>query len=226
MCCLATWLLLAGVTCALGQSIPISPDARTASTASSPDRISRTESGATDAAGNILPPHTQPPQADSEDSPKVTLASLPKNLLVDQQAFWTLPLHLNTKDLSFVVPAAFSTALLIGSDTALQPYLPKSPNTIRMAANASTAGMAALLGTGAGLFVWGQATHDQHKRETGLLTGEAAIDAYAAATAIKYMTQRERPNTGNGKGSFFVRGRFISLRHCGGKLGRRNRHRP
>ncbi len=115
-------------------------------------------------------------------------------------------MHLNTKDLSFVVPAAFSTALLIGSDTALQPYLPKSPNTIRMAANASTAGMAALLGTGAGLFVWGQATHDQHKRETGLLTGEAAIDAYAAATAIKYMTQRERPNTGNGKGSFLYGG--------------------
>ena len=136
----------------------------------------------------------------------MTLRSLPKNLLQDQEAFWTLPFHANTSDLSFVVPAAFGTALLIGSDTYIEPHLPQSPSTVSHAATASTAGMLALLGTGGGLFLWGQATHDERKSETGLLAGEAAIDAYAITTAFKYMTQRERPYTGNGKGSFFYGG--------------------
>ncbi len=132
-----------------------------------------------------------------------SLRSLPKDLLVDQKAFWTLPFHLRAQDLTFIVPATFGSALLVGSDTAIEAHLPTSPNTVKMAANASTAGMAALVGTGGGLFLVGQMTHDEHKRETGLLMGEAAIDAYAASTAIQYITQRERPFTGNGRGQFF-----------------------
>jgi membrane-associated phospholipid phosphatase len=135
-----------------------------------------------------------------------SLRSLPKNLLIDQKAFWTLPFHLKVKDLTFIVPATFGTALLVGSDTAIEAHLPTSPNTVKMAANASTAGMAALVGTGGGLFLVGQMTHDEHKRETGLLMGEAAIDAYAASTAVQYITQRERPFTGNGRGQFFYGG--------------------
>ena len=140
--------------------------------------------------------------SDTQES-SASLRSLPKNLLVDQKAFWTLPLHLNVKDLNFILPATFGSALLVGSDTAIEAHLPTSPNTVKMAANASTAGMAALIGTGGGLFLVGQMTHDEHKRETGLLMGEAAIDAYAASTAIQYITQRERPFTGNGRGQFF-----------------------
>ena len=139
----------------------------------------------------------------NNEGTSASLRSLPKNLLVDQKAFWTLPFHLNVKDLTFIVPATFGTALLVGSDTAAEAHLPTSPNTVKMAANASTAGMAALIGTGAGLFLVGQMTHDEHKRETGLLMGEAAIDAYAASTAIQYITQRERPFTGNERGQFF-----------------------
>ena len=140
--------------------------------------------------------------SDTQES-SASLRSLPKNLLVDQKAFWTLPLHLNVKDLNFILPATFGSALLVGSDTAIEAHLPTSPNTVKMAANASTAGMAALIGAGGGLFLVGQMTHDEHKRETGLLMGEAAIDAYAASTAIQYITQRERPFTGNGRGQFF-----------------------
>lgn len=133
----------------------------------------------------------------------VSLRSLPKNLLVDQKAFWTLPFHLNVKDLTFILPATVGSALLVGSDTAIESHLPTSRNTVNMAANASTAGMAALIGTGGGLFLIGQMTHDEHERETGFLMGEAAIDAYAASTALQYITQRERPFTGNGRGQFF-----------------------
>lgn len=138
-----------------------------------------------------------------DEQSDLTLRAFPKNLLQDQMAFWTLPFHLDVQSLSFLVPATFGTAALIGSDTAIEKHLPTSPNTVKMAANASTAGMAALVGVGGGLYLIGQATHDEHKREAGYLIGEAAIDAYAASTAMQYITQRERPFTGNDKGQFF-----------------------
>ena len=101
-------------------------------------------SSSSSAPSSIAPPAVAPLNAYAEPAP-VTLRSLPKNLLQDQEAFWTLPFHANTSDLSFVVPAAFGTALLIGSDTYIEPHLPQSPSTVSHAATASTAGMLALL---------------------------------------------------------------------------------
>ena len=141
-----------------------------------------------------------------DEQSDLTLRALPKNLLQDQVAFWTLPFHLDVQSLTFLVPATFGTAALIGSDTAIEKHLPTSPNTVKMAANGSTAGMAALVGVGGGFYLMGKVTHDEHKREAGYLMGEAAIDAYAASTAMQYITQRERPFTGNDKGQFFYGG--------------------
>ena len=109
--------------------------------------------------------------------------SLPKNMLQDQEAFWTLPFHLNTSDLSFVVPAAFGTALLIGSDTFVESRLPQSPTKISRASSASTAGMVALLGTGGG-FLWG-------RRRTTAQTGNRLPPAKPPSTL---MPSRRRLN--------------------------------
>src|SRR5450755_3860633 len=136
----------------------------------------------------------------------LAVRDLPRNLLQDQTAFWTQPFHFDVRSLGFLVPATFGAAALIGSDTAIESHLPKSPNTIKMAANGSTAGMAALVGVGGGLYLLGNVSHDDHKREAGYLIGEAAIDAYAASTLLQYTTQRERPFTGNNKGQFFYGG--------------------
>jgi membrane-associated phospholipid phosphatase len=137
------------------------------------------------------------------ESPALKVSQLPKYLLEDQQAFWTLPAHFRVPDLTFLVPATFGTAFLIGTDTDIESHLPSSPSLIKDAAKASTAGAWGLVGVGGGLFLIGSATHNEHQRETGFLAGEAAIDAYAASTALQYITQRERPFTGNNKGSFF-----------------------
>ena len=146
------------------------------------------------------------PLADRFTQPDLRFRALPEHLLQDQTAFWLQPFHFKVQTLGFLVPATFGTAALIGSDTAIEQHLPTSPNTVKIAANGSTAGMFALVAAGAGLFVVGQATHDPHKREAGYLVGEAAIDAYVASTATQYFTQRERPFTGNGKGQFFYGG--------------------
>jgi len=136
-------------------------------------------------------------------SPALKVSALPKYLLEDQKAFWTLPSRFRAPDLTFLVPATFGTALLIGTDTKIESHLPTSSNVINYAAKGSTAGALGLVGVGGGMFLIGSATHNEHQRETGFLVGEAAIDAYAASTALQYITQRERPFTGNNKGTFF-----------------------
>jgi membrane-associated phospholipid phosphatase len=153
-------------------------------------------------------PTTQPPKSISSDDGEsnVTLKSLPKNIWQDQQAFLTTPFRMQSQNLFFVVPAIFATSILVGTDTKIEAHLPKSTSTINLAANASNAGMGILLGAGAGLFLLGEKHHDDHERETGLLAGEAALDAYIDATAFKYIAGRERPGTGNNRGDFFSGG--------------------
>ena len=155
-------------------------------------------------SANGQPAATAVPGQDSE--PHIQLRSLPKNLLEDQEAFLTTPFRMRAGNLFFLLPATAMSAVLVGSDTALESHLPTGTNTVKMAVNASNAGMAALLGTGGGLFLWGQFTGNEHKRETGFLTGEAAIDAYIDSTAFKYIAGRQRPYTGNGRGDFFQGG--------------------
>src|ERR1019366_6301858 len=156
--------------------------------------------------------------ADVNGPTGLTVRNFPKNFLQEQAAFWTQPLHLDVHSLGFLVPATFGTAALIATDTSIEPHLPKSANTIKMAANGSTAGMLGLVGVGGGLYLVGKATHDEHKIETGYLVGEAAIDAYASSTAMQYITQRERPFTGNNKGQFF-RARLQPCRNAPLKTG-------
>ncbi len=153
---------------------------------------------------NVSSNAPSPPAYQEQSTLKVN--ELPKYLLEDQKAFWTLPFHLRVPDLTFLVPATFGTAFLVGSDTAIEAHLPTSSNTTKLAANGSTAGALGLVGLGGGMFLIGSSTHNQHQRETGFLVGEAAIDAYAASTALQYITQRERPFTGNNKGPFFSGG--------------------
>jgi len=95
----------------------------------------------------------------------VTLGALPKNLLEDQEAFWTSPFRMRTGNLSFLVPATFASAFLVGSDTAAETHLPKATATVSRAATASNAGMAALLGAGGGLFLWGQIHQNEHQHD-------------------------------------------------------------
>jgi len=141
-----------------------------------------------------------------EGTSMLKVTSLPKYLLQDQEAFWTLPGRFRIPSLSFYVPATIGTALLVGTDTAIEKHLPTSSNIVNAASKGSTAAALGLVAVGGGLFLTGQVDKNEHQRETGFLVGEAAIDAYGISTAFQYITQRERPYTGNNKGTFFYGG--------------------
>ena len=103
-------------------------------------------------------------------------------------------------------PFALAGTVLLASDTAVEKHAPSNPNTISRGTTASNAGLAALAGAGAGMFLWGHLTHNDQQRETGLLSGEAAIDAALDTEIIKYAVGRDRPFVGDGRGRFFQGG--------------------
>jgi len=142
------------------------------------------------------------------------IKSLPKNLFLDQVEFWTAPAHMGEKQWQWAVPAVIAGAGLIAADNNIEKHVPTSASTVSHGVTASNAGVAALAGAGAGLFVLGHLKGDDHKSETGLLAGEAAIGAFLDTEVFKYAAGRERPFTGSKTGRFFVGGDSFPSTHA------------
>jgi len=137
-----------------------------------------------------------------------------RNFVEDQKAIWTSPFHLKPADADWLLPVGALTAGLFATDTEFEKHLSNSPNHLKYSKDFSNAGVGAFVGVGAGLYVWGHVTHDEHKRETGFLAGEAAIDSLAATYALKYALGRERPLTNNYQGGFWQGGDSFPSEHA------------
>jgi hypothetical protein len=129
-----------------------------------------------------------------------------RNIAEDQKSIWTSPAHLHLADADWLVPLGTATGLLLATDSEVSKHLGGSPSRINRSDNISNAGIGALIGTGAGLYLWGRVTHEEHKRETGLLAGEAAIDSLAVTFVTKYAFGRDRPLQDNYRGQFWQGG--------------------
>ena len=156
-------------------------------------------------------PETQSPDL---SLPPVRLLSLPRNLFLDQKNIWSAPFHMTDSELHWAVPLAFAGAALVATDTAIEKHAPKSSTTASHAVTVSNAGLAAMAGVGGGMFLWGHLTHNDEERETGLLSGEAGIDAFLDTEVFKYALGRDRPFTGNGRGRFFQGGNSFPSQHA------------
>jgi membrane-associated phospholipid phosphatase len=144
----------------------------------------------------------------------VDIKSLPKNLFLDQKNFFTAPFHMNEKQLEWALPAVLVGAGFIASDKTLEKHVPTNPKTVSHAVSVSNAGVAALVASGAGLFLWGHLHSNDQQRETGLLAGEAAIGAFLDTELFKYAAGRERPFVGTSPGRFFVGGDSFPSAHA------------
>jgi len=137
-----------------------------------------------------------------------------KNMAGDQKAIWTSPLHLRLHDANWLVPLGGLVAALLATDTATSRHLSNSPNRISQSRSFSNMGAATLIGAAGGLYLLGKMRHNEHMRETGLLSGEAVIDSYLAATAIKSAAGRERPYVANAEGRFRQGGNSFPSEHA------------
>src|SRR5712664_1935045 len=138
----------------------------------------------------------------SEDRENSVGLHLLKNIAEDQKALWIGPTHLHWVDADWLVPLGGAAAAMFATDTEYSKHLSNSPSRIKYSKDVSNYGLAAMVGIGGGMYVWGHLTHDDHKIETGILAGEAAIDSLVPVYGMKYAFGRERPLEDNYRGRF------------------------
>ncbi|HZS98880.1 MAG TPA: capsule assembly Wzi family protein [Terriglobales bacterium] len=154
--------------------------------------------------------HSLEPGADPENRVGLPLI---EHFAQDQQGFWLAPTHLRTKDLRWIMPGVVGLSALFASDHWISQQVPDKPNQLKQSLNVSDYMAYSMAAAAGGAFVWGHITKNERLRETGFLSGEAAINALAVSQVFKFTTQRPRPLVGDGKGTFFQGGNSFPSDH-------------
>ena len=137
-----------------------------------------------------------------------------KNILRDQKAIWTSPLHLHAHDAGWLVPLGVGTAALIATDQQTGDEIAESDKLLNASRVVSYAGSAYGVGAvAAAFYIFGRAKHNYRARETAVLGAEALIDSAIVATSIKAITQRTRPTGGQSRSDFFDGGSSFPSGH-------------
>jgi membrane-associated phospholipid phosphatase len=136
-----------------------------------------------------------------------------KDLVQDQRQIWTALARTRFSDSTWLVPLGGITAGLFATDRQFSASLSQDPGRVRHYKEFSNAGIASLIGTGAGLYLFSYPTHNEHWRETGYLAGEAALNSLLTVEALKYSFRRERPYMDAGNGRFFSGGTSFPSEH-------------
>src|SRR5437879_6157062 len=95
-----------------------------------------------------------------------------KKLLADQKTIWTSPAKIRQDHLPWLIPFVSVSGGLFATDSNVAKQLSSSPSLISNSRNFANAGVASLVAGGAGFYLWGRATQNEHARETGVLYSE------------------------------------------------------
>jgi hypothetical protein len=166
--------------------------------------------------GQLLPDQTDAKQLNNPDEiseSRVGFALL-RNIALDQKSIWTSPFHLRSADATWLFPFATVTALSVATDRSFVHALSSDPRKLDRYRSFSNDGEAALVGVGAGSYIWSYISHDEHERETGILTGEAVVDGLVTTQALKYTFGRQRPTADQGRVDFFKQGNAFPSDHA------------
>jgi Capsule assembly protein Wzi/PAP2 superfamily len=148
-----------------------------------------------------------------EDPHNQLISPFVKHIVADQEQFWTSPARLHVRDLDWIAPFAGITGAFVASDSWMTKQVPDKSNQLTRSLHISDYSTYSMIGIGGGSFLLGRMTHNDHLAETGLLSGEAAINSTAVAYLFKEITQRQRPLDGNGHGDFFKGGSSFPSEH-------------
>ena len=139
-----------------------------------------------------------------------------RDIWTDQKAIWTSPFHLNKKQAATIVlPLAAVTAGLIATDSQTSKFLANTPGQVEWSQRFSNFGALYTLGmvTG-GSLIGGKIIHNPTYVQIGRISAEALINSIIVNYALKAVTQRERPDHGNGDGRFWVGGQSFPSGHA------------
>ncbi len=147
--------------------------------------------------------------ADPEN--RFSLISL-KHITNDQRQFWSSPKELRKPAAwKTLLPFAGLTAALIAGDHWMAKQVPLSQ--VQRSREISNYAMFSLVGAAAGSYALGQFAGNDRLRETGFLSGEAALNSTLIVFALKETTRRQRPDEGSGNGSFWQGGSSFPSEH-------------
>ena len=137
-----------------------------------------------------------------------------QDFLQDQGQIWSSPARMRFSDATWLVPVGGIAAGLFATDRQYSASLPQNPATIRHYKTVSNFGLASLVGASAGLYLFSYPTHNEHWRETGFLSAEAALNSLVTVEALKYSLRRARPDQDAGSGRFFSGGTSFPSEHA------------
>jgi len=160
--------------------------------------------------------HLFPPTADSGGQKHSALNQFGRDILTDQKAIWTTPFRMNRRQyLTIALPLAAATAALIATDSETADWLPNTPDQVKWSQRFSNFGGVYTLGfiTG-GMLIGGKVVDKPHYFQIGRNSAEALVNAVITNYALKAITQRERPNEGNGHGHFWEGGASFPSGHA------------
>jgi membrane-associated phospholipid phosphatase len=156
--------------------------------------------------GNALSaalPDAPTPQAPSPDD--VTIRTIPRNLLHDQEMIWTSPAHIRTHDLKWLLPLAAATGVAFATDQhTMTQVVSHDPSFNQASINTSNVLIGSWIAVPVAVYGFGQAHQDEHARQAGILTGESMVDGVVFDEVLKLIFWRERPNVDNARGQFFL----------------------
>jgi len=205
-------ILVFAIIVTLSKNCCANPQAQQSGSSSSTDQKTSdaTKPPATDAQAPKTAGNKEP---EGENKNPIGLPLL-KHVWTDQKTIWTSPSKLTWGDGAWLFPlAAVSTGALF-TDRAAVRYISNDPVHIHRYTSISNYGVGAMAGVGAGAYILGRISHDDHKKETGVLAAEAMGDAFVVDEALKYSFGRARPLDGNGRGQFFQGGTSFPSEHA------------
>ena len=148
-------------------------------------------------------------------TPKPSLESeFFKNILHDQKAIWTAPLHLERSDMKWVIPGGVGLMALFTTDRITGDEMFEANRQVKASRAISHAGSTyTLSAVAASFYFMGRKNDDYRARETGLLSVEALIDSAIVEATLKEITQRARPLDGVERSEFFDGGSSFPSGH-------------
>src|SRR5579859_3159590 len=153
----------------------------------------------------VKPPHRTPRKSTPNRGFLSDLKAAGLGIASDQKYIWTSPARLKISDAAWLAPTAGVAAGLFATDTTTSRELTRSSYKQR-SATFSDVGVGALGATSAAMYLLGAHEGNNKMRETGLLSGEAGVDALAVDEVLKYGFSRDRPDVNNAQGRFFQSG--------------------
>jgi hypothetical protein len=135
----------------------------------------------------------------------VTVKKAPLNVARDGVNIFVSPAYLRKNDLKWILPLAGGTVAAFATDTkAMTDVVSSNPSFNQTSINVSNGLVGGMIAAPITLFGVGQLRHDERARETGILGGEAMVDAFVVDQVIKLCTFRERPLIDNAQGEFYI----------------------